>query len=156
ARGRGNHDSVDKLAQFDKPMHRQPRINYNPSQAGLGSHPGREKECRSIPPPHEDMFDAAVLILTGQNKCLPGPRMTRIGGRDFLRRTPGTMTPLRTKADGPPRLSTRWSRPASSTASTRGRGSPMCSPGCPIIQPEGSASCCPGTGNAIASWWRHE
>jgi len=103
ARGRGNHDSVDKLAQFDKPMHRQPRINYNPSQAGLGSHPGREKECRSIPPPHEDMFDAAVLILTGQNKCLPGQGMKRIGDRDFLRQNPGTMTLLRIAAVSVPR-----------------------------------------------------
>jgi hypothetical protein len=85
AHGRGDHDSVDKLAQFDKPMHRQPRINYNSSQAGLGGHPGREKECRSVFPPHEDMFDAAMLILTGQNKCLPSQRMKRIGDRDFLR-----------------------------------------------------------------------
>jgi transposase len=63
---------------------------------------------------------------------------------------------VRTKAGGAPQPSTRSSRRQSSAASTRARGSPTCSPGCPIIRQEGSPSCCPGTGSAIASWWRHE
>jgi hypothetical protein len=41
------------------------------------------------------MFEAAMLILTGQDKCLPDQRMKRIGDRDFLRQNPGTMSPLR-------------------------------------------------------------
>jgi len=65
ARRGDDHDSVDKLAEFDKPIHRQPRINYNPCKARLDRHPGGKNECRSVLPPHEDMFDAAVLILTG-------------------------------------------------------------------------------------------
>lgn len=91
-----------KLAEFDKPIHRQPRINYNLPQAGLGRHPGRENECRSVLPSDEDVFDAAVLIMTGENKGLPDQRMRRIGDRDFLRRSPGTMTSLRIAANGTP------------------------------------------------------
>jgi hypothetical protein len=102
ARGRGNHDSVDKLAEFDKPIHRQRRINYNLPEAGLGRHPGRKNECRSVLSPHEDMFDAAMLILTGQNKSLSDQRMKQIGDRDFLRRNPGTMTSLRIAAANAP------------------------------------------------------
>jgi len=71
ARRRGDHDSVDKFAKFDKPVQRQPRMNYNLREAWVGRHPSREKECRSVLPPHEDMFNVTVLILTGQNKCLP-------------------------------------------------------------------------------------
>lgn len=99
ARRRGDHDSVDKLAEFDKPIHWQPRISYNSRQARLARHPGRKNECRSVFPPHEYMFDAAVLIPAGQNKGLPSQRMKRIGDRDFLRRNPGTMSPLRTAVD---------------------------------------------------------
>jgi hypothetical protein len=99
ARRRGDHDSVDKIAEFDKPIHWQPRISYNSRQARLARHPGRKNECRSVFPPHEYMFDAAVLIPAGQNKGLPSQRMKRIGDRDFLRRNPGTMSPLRTAAD---------------------------------------------------------
>ena len=103
ARRRGDHDSVDKLAEFDKPIHWQPRISYNCRQAGLARHPGRKNECRSVFPPHEYMFDAAVLIPAGQNKGLPSQRMKRIGDRDFLRRNPGTMSPLRIEAVSAPR-----------------------------------------------------
>jgi hypothetical protein len=106
-RGRGDHDSVDKLAEFDKPIHWQPRISYNCCQAGLARHPGRKNECRSVFPPHEYMFDAAVLIPASQNKGLPSQRMKRIGDRDFLRRNTGTMSSLRTKAAGALLRSTR-------------------------------------------------
>ena len=103
ARRRSDHDSVDKLAEFDKPIHWQPRISYNFCQAGLARHPGRKNERRSVFSPHEHMFDAAVLIPAGQNKGLPSQRMKRIRNCDFLRRNPGTMSPLRTKAaDAPP------------------------------------------------------
>jgi hypothetical protein len=71
AREGGGHDSVDNLADFDKPIHRQPWMNYNLSQARFRCHPRRKNECRSVLPPHENVFNAAVLILTGQNKCLP-------------------------------------------------------------------------------------
>jgi hypothetical protein len=52
------------------------------------------------------MFDATVLMLAGQNKCLPDQRMKRIDDRDFLRRNPGTMTPLRMRAVTAPLRST--------------------------------------------------
>jgi hypothetical protein len=65
ARRRGDHDSVDKLAEFDKSIHWQPRISYNSRQAGLARHPGRKNECRSVFPPHEYMLDAAMLIPAG-------------------------------------------------------------------------------------------
>jgi hypothetical protein len=103
ARRRSDHDSVDKLAEFDKPIHWQPRISYNFRQASFARHPGRKNECRSVFPPHEYMFDAAVLIPAGQNKRLPSQRMKRIGDCDFLRRNPGTMSPLRTAAASAPR-----------------------------------------------------
>jgi hypothetical protein len=45
------------------------------------------------------MFDAAMLVPAAENKCLPDQWMKRIGDRDFLRQTPGTMTPLRIAAD---------------------------------------------------------
>jgi hypothetical protein len=112
ARRRGDHDSVDKLAQFDKPIHWQPRISYNSQQAGLASHPGRKNECRTVFPPHEHMFDTAVLIPARQNKCLPSQRMKRIGDCDFLRRNPGTMNPLRTTAASTGRSLPRSSKPA--------------------------------------------
>src|SRR5216683_2379753 len=55
-----------------------------------------------------------------------------------------------TKAVGARRLSTRWSRPQSSTTSTRRPGSPMSSHDCRIIRSNGSTSSCPGIGNAPA------
>jgi hypothetical protein len=70
-RRQGDHDSVDNLADFDKPIHWQPWMNYNLSQAEIRCHPRGKNECRSVLPPHEDMFDSAMLILTGQAKCLP-------------------------------------------------------------------------------------
>jgi hypothetical protein len=147
ARRGDDHDSVHKLAEFDKPIHRQPRISYNLRQARLGRHPGGENKRRSILPPHKDMFDAAVQVLTGQNKRLPDQRMKRIGDRDFLRRNPGTMTPLRTKAVDAPPPSTRSSRPPSSTTSIRRLGSPTSWRGCRTTRPSGSTSSCPGTGS---------
>ncbi len=107
ARRGGDHDSVEKLAEFDKPIHWQPRISYNSRQAGLARHPGRKNECRSIAPPRENMFETAVLIAAGQYKGLPSQRMKRIGDCDFLRRNPGIMTTLPTKAAGAQPLSTR-------------------------------------------------
>jgi hypothetical protein len=86
ARRRGDHDSVDKFAEFDKPIHRQPQISYNCCQAGLARHPGRKNERRSVFPPHEYMLNAAVLIPSGQNKGLPTQRMKRIGDGNFLHR----------------------------------------------------------------------
>src|SRR5258708_33552488 len=64
ARRRGDHDSVDKLAEFDKPIHWQPRISYNSRQPGLGRHPGRKNDfCqaassarRPAPCPADDAF----------------------------------------------------------------------------------------------------
>jgi hypothetical protein len=150
ARRRGDHDSVDKLAEFDKPIHWQPRISYNSRQARLARHPGRKNECRSVFPPHEYMFDAAVLIPAGQNKGLPSQRMKRIGDRDFLRRNPGTMSPLRMKADIVPPRSTPSLRLANSMTSIRRLGSPMSSPDCPIIPRAGSPNCCRGTGKSRA------
>jgi hypothetical protein len=70
ARTRGDHDSVDNLADFDKTIHWQPRMNYNLSQTGIRCHPRWKNECRSVLPPHKDMFDAAMLILTRQDQCL--------------------------------------------------------------------------------------
>jgi hypothetical protein len=64
-------DSVDKFAEFDKTTHRQPRIGYDLRRARIGRDPGGENECRSVFPPHEDMFDAAMLVPAAENKCLP-------------------------------------------------------------------------------------
>ena len=99
ARRRGDHDSVDKIAEFDQQIHWQPRISYNSRQAGLARHPGRKKECRTVFPPHEYMFDTTVLVPASQNKGLASQRMKRIGDRDFLRRNPGTMSPPRIAED---------------------------------------------------------
>ena len=76
-RRRGDHDCVDKLAEFDEPIHRQTRISYNLRQARLHHHPDGKNEGSSVLSPHQDVFDAAVLILTSQNKCLPDKRMKR-------------------------------------------------------------------------------
>jgi len=94
ARRRGNHDSVDKLAEFDKLSHRESWISDNSHQASLARHPGRKNESRTVLPAYEHMFHTAVLIPTGQNKGLPGQRMKRIGDCDFLRRNPGVLLPI--------------------------------------------------------------
>jgi hypothetical protein len=99
ARRRGDHDSVDKLAEFDKPIHWKLRTCYNSRQAVLARHPGRKNECGTVFPPHEYVFDTTVLVPASQNKGLASQRMKRIGDCDFLRRNPGTMSPLRTPED---------------------------------------------------------
>jgi len=111
ARRRGDHDSVDKVAEFDKAIHWKLRICYNLRQAVLARHPGRKNECGTVFPPHEYMFDTAMLVPTGQNIGLASQRMKRIGDCDFLRRNPGTMSPLRTTAVAVPRPSTPSSKP---------------------------------------------
>jgi hypothetical protein len=102
ARRRGDHDSVDNIANFDKPIHRQPWMSYNLSKAWIRCHPRGKNECRSVLLPHENMFDAAMLILPRQDQCLAEERVKRIGDRDFLRQDPGTMSPLRIAADSAP------------------------------------------------------
>jgi hypothetical protein len=44
------------------------------------------------------VFDTTVLVPASQNKGLASQRMKRIGDCDFLRRNPGTMSPLRNVA----------------------------------------------------------
>jgi hypothetical protein len=120
ARRRGDHDSVDKLAEFDKPIHWQPRISYNSRQAGLARHPSRKNECRTVLAPDEYVFDTAVFIPACQNKGLPSQRMKRIGDRDFLRRNPGIMSPLRMPAvNAPPRSTHSFEQRGSMASSPR-------------------------------------
>ena len=151
ARRRGDHDSVDKLAEFDKPVHWQPWISYNSRKAGLARHPGRKNECRTVIAPDQYVFDAAVLIPASQDEGLPSQRMKRIRDRNFLRWNPGTMNPLRTGAVSAPPQSTHWFRLPSSTMSIRRLGSLTSSRVCRIIRPSGSTSSCPGTGGPNAS-----
>ena len=151
ARRRGDHDSVDKVAQFDKPIHRQPRISYNSRQPGTARHPGRKNERRTVCPPHVYMFDTAVLIPASQNKGLPGQRMKRIGDCDFLRRNPGTMSSLRIAAANAPRSCSRSSKQQGSTTSTAKPGLPTCSPASPITRSTIWPRCCRGTGASRVS-----
>src|ERR1700730_14510904 len=111
ARRRGDHDSVDKLAEFDKPIHWKLRICYNSRQAVLARHPGRKNECGTVFPPHEYMFDTAVLVPASQNKGLASQRMKRIGDCDFLHQNPGTTSPLRMTVAAARQPSTRSSKP---------------------------------------------
>jgi hypothetical protein len=76
---RGDHDSVDKLAEFDKPIHWQLRISYNTRQGGLARHPGRKNECCTVFPSHEYVFDTVVLIPASQNKGCIRPTCTAGG-----------------------------------------------------------------------------
>jgi len=65
---RGNHDSVDKLAEFDK-ADSWAAADQQPCASLAWHHPGGEQECRFVLPSDEDMFDASMLILTGQTKA---------------------------------------------------------------------------------------
>ena len=72
-----------------------------------GAHEGRHHRClslflRGLLSAVRVVFDTAVLIPASQNKGLPSQRMERIGDRDFLRRNPGTMSPLRNVASNAP------------------------------------------------------
>jgi hypothetical protein len=59
---RGDHDSVDKLAELDKAIHWQPRIGYDTREGGLARHPGGKNGCCTVFSPHQYVFDTAVLI----------------------------------------------------------------------------------------------
>ena len=52
--------------------------------------------CTTVLQPLQALIERHVPA--GQNKGLPSQRMKRIGDCDFLRRNPGTMSPLRIAA----------------------------------------------------------
>jgi len=95
--GGGEHESVDKIPQLHKPVHRKTRRGYNSNRPCFGKrHPLRDQKLCAIWLTDHKMVGTTMLMVANNQHRLANERVKRVGDCDYRliikRQIPGTMS----------------------------------------------------------------